>query len=190
MNKVAEALTDYVIRKGMVAEQDREIYIYGFTITAEVGLFALFSLFMTVHLHMFMEGILFFIIFIPLRSYAGGLHLKKYHVCFLLSCLTFSAILLHVKYFQFPIHFLLMILCLFEVVVYALYPVENVNREVNSEENTYFKKKLKMYLLLDIIIAAICVVLNKNSYIMVIAETFFIVVVTMILGKYKSQYRK
>lgn len=39
MRKVAKLLTDYVIKKSMVDEADREVYEYGFVITLEVGLF-------------------------------------------------------------------------------------------------------------------------------------------------------
>ncbi|WP_310602474.1 accessory gene regulator ArgB-like protein [Anaerosporobacter sp.] len=190
MDRIEKVLTDYVIRKGMVDEADREIYEYGFTITAEVGLFALFSLFMALYLHMFAEGILFFIIFVPLRSYGGGLHLEKYHLCYILSCLTFSGILLVVRYSQIPIYFSFITLFLLEAVVYSLYPVENVNREVDKEEDKYFRKKLKWFLVLDIIIAAICVVLRKDKYILLIATTFLMIVITMIMGKYKNRKRE
>lgn len=39
MRKVAKLLTDYVIKKSMVDEADREVYEYGFVITLEVGLY-------------------------------------------------------------------------------------------------------------------------------------------------------
>ena len=35
MRKVAKLLTDYVIKKSMVDEADREVYEYGFVITLE-----------------------------------------------------------------------------------------------------------------------------------------------------------
>lgn len=187
MNKIAKGLTDYVIRKGMVEKQDRSIYEYGFTITIELSLFVIVSLFITLYLHMCAEGILFFVIFAPLRSYAGGLHLEKYHSCFVLSCLTFSGVLIIVRYIRLPIYFSLVAVFLLEIVVYALYPVENINREVDSEENVYFRKKLKKFLFLDILILVVCSALKKDNYIFLIAVTFFVVVMTMILGKYKNR---
>lgn len=186
MKRIAEGLTDYVIQKGMVKEEDRELYEYGFTITIEVGLFVLFSLFVSLYLHMFQEGILFFIIFAPLRSYAGGLHLDKFHSCFILSCLTFSGILLIVRDTHIPMLFSVIGLFILEAAVYVLYPVENINREVDSEENKYFKKKLKIFLVIDLLLALICVVLKIESYVFLITITFFMIVVTMILGKYKN----
>ena len=186
MKRIAEGLTDYVIQNGMVKEEDRELYEYGFMITLEAGLFVLFSLFVSLYLHMFREGILFFLIFAPLRSYAGGLHLDKFHSCFVLSCLTFSGILLIVRYIYIPIQFSFIGLLISEVAVYALYPVENINREVDSKENNFFKGKLNSFLIIDLLIALIFVVLKKECYVFLISTTFFMIVVTMILGKYKN----
>lgn len=50
MRKVAKLLTDYVIKKSMVDEADREVYEYGFVITLEVGLFLVASLFIALKL--------------------------------------------------------------------------------------------------------------------------------------------
>lgn len=186
MKRIAKVLTDYVIQKGMIKEEDRELYEYGFTMTIEVGLFVLSCLFVSLYLHMLMEGILFFLIFAPLRSYAGGLHLDKFHSCFVLSCLTFSGILLIVRYIHIPMLFSFIVLFILEAAVYALYPVENINREVDSEENRFFKKKLKIFLAVDLLLAVICAVLKKECYVFLISMTFFMIVVTMILGKYKN----
>ena len=49
MEKVAKVLADYVIRKGMVDEENRNIYEYGFTVTIEVGLFAYDTIFTYVY---------------------------------------------------------------------------------------------------------------------------------------------
>ena len=139
MRKVAKLLTDYVIKKSMVDEADREVYEYGFVITLEVGLFLVASLFIALKLYMVLEGIFFFVIFSPLRSYAGGLHLEKFWICFVLSCLTYITTLLVVKNLCLHEFVSLIVLFALEVFVYVLYPVENRNREINEEENKCFK---------------------------------------------------
>lgn len=187
MEKVSKTLTDYIIGKGMIEDDDREIYEYGFQIATEVGLFILFCLVTTLHLHMYMEAIMFFIIFVPLRSYAGGLHLEKYHSCLILSCLTFCGVLLIVRYIQVSFYFSFIVLLILEYWVFRLYPVENLNRKVDDEENRYFKKKLVAFLLLDLLIAIACIILHSSSGIFVITVTFTIVMVTMAIGKYKDK---
>lgn len=186
MEKAAKSLTDYVIRKGMIDEADRETYEYGFTITIEVGLFVLFCLFMMLYLHMSAEGIWFLIVFAPLRSYAGGLHLEKFHSCFILSCLTFFGVLVAVKYLQIPIAYSLVSLLFLEILVYMLYPVENINRKVDSEEDRYFRKKLKMFLVIDFMMAILFVACKNSSFLMLETIVFCIVVITMVIGKSKK----
>mgnify|MGYP000759989505 CR=1 FL=1 len=164
MRKVAKLLTDYVIKKSMVDEADREVYEYGFVITLEVGLFLVASLFIALKLDMVLEGIFFFVIFSPLRSYAGGLHLEKFWICFVLSCLTYITTLLVVKNLCLHEFVSLIVLFALEVFVYVLYPVENRNREINEEENKCFKIKLMKYLCLDFFIGIVCTIFEKDSY--------------------------
>lgn len=189
MNKVAKTLAEYVVHKGMVDEADRKIYEYGFNIALEVGLFALASIIIAVCLAMPIEGILFFVIFTPLRSYAGGLHLEKFGSCFILSCLTYSAILLVVRNFKIPIIISFALLVLSEVMVYILYPVENINREVDEDENRYFRKKLIKFLFVDFFIGIVCIIFNRENFLMEMVMIFLLVVLTMLIGKYRNLKR-
>ena len=148
MGKIAERLADYIIQKGTIKEEEREIYEYGFSIAIEVLLCVITCFSISMMLHTFVEGILFFVIFIPLRSYAGGLHLSSYWSCFSLSCLTFFIIMLLGKYLTLPIYIALITFFVLEIVIYNLYPVENVNREIDADEDNEFRKRLKQFLIM------------------------------------------
>ncbi len=91
------------------------------------------------------------------------------------------------RYIRIPTYFSLIAFFLLEMSVYAFYPVENINREVDKEEDTYFRKKLKLFLIFDMFIVLVCAALKKDRYILVIVATFLMVAVTMILGKYKNK---
>ena len=170
MRKVAKLLTDYVIKKSMVDEADREVYEYGFVITLEVGLFLVASLFIALKLDMVLEGIFFFVIFSPLRSYAGGLHLEKFWICFVLSCLTYITTLLVVKNLCLHEFVSLIVLFALEVFVYVLYPVEK-------------------YLCLDFFIGIVCTIFEKDSYFLELNIIFLIVVITMLIGKCRNHLK-
>lgn len=187
MAKLYKGLADYIIRKGVAEESDREMYEYAFEIAAEMGLFAVACIVIALYLQMFWEGILFFVLFIPLRSYAGGLHMESYTSCFCMSCLAFSGVLLAARYIEIPGWCLIIALLLLEIVVYRLYPVENANRAVDEEENAFFKKKLRGFLFLDFAIAAICLILKNEKYLLVVTATFMLIVLTMIAGKCKNR---
>lgn len=183
MDKIAKGLTDYVIHNGVVKEEERELYEFGFLIALEMALSMIICFFIAFVLHMVLEGILFFIIFIPLRSYAGGLHLEKYSCCLALSCIIFSFVLLIAKFGEFSACGLFAILLGLELLVYFLYPVENINRQVEAEENVYFKRKLKLFLVIDILLALWCVLTRNEQSLALITMTIFMITATMIVGK-------
>ena len=164
MEKISKKLADYVIQNGTIEEEEREIYEYGFSIATEMLLCILVCFSTSMILHTFVEGILFFAIFIPLRSYAGGLHLNNYWSCFSLSCLTFFIIMMLGKYLEFPIHIALIIFFLLEIVVYNLYPVENINRIVDADEDKQFKKRLKQFLIMDGTLAIVFAIVGWSKY--------------------------
>lgn len=180
-------LADYVIQKGMIGEDERNIYEYAFQVFFEIGLCILISSIIAGILGMMMEGVLFFIIFIPLRSYAGGLHLESYCSCLCLSCLTFSVILLICKawYIEAGISFFILLILILGS--WMMYPVENANRKVDIEENIYFEKRLRKFLHFDLLIAIICLLANKDRYLLLCMVTFFMVDITMIIGKIKNK---
>lgn len=94
MNKIAQRLVEYVIHKGAIKKEESAEYVYGFTVALEMCLSLIVSFIIAYKLHMIVEGIFFFAVFIPIRSYAGGLHFKQYYLCLILSCLTFSTVML------------------------------------------------------------------------------------------------
>lgn len=187
MCKISKFLADYVIQKGTVKEDEREMYEYGFQIAIEAALCVVTCLGISLILHTIPEGILFFVIFVPLRSYAGGLHLNNYWSCFSLSCLTFFAIMISGKYLMISIYLALVIVLFLELAVYKMYPVENINRVVDIDEDKQFKKRLQLFLLIDGIIAIICTIFGWRTYMQTIALTFFMVTITMAIGKLKNQ---
>lgn len=187
MEKIAKRLADYVIQKGTIEEDEREIYEYGFFIATEMLLCVLVCFSISMILNTLVEGILFFVIFIPLRSYAGGLHLSNYWSCFSLSCLTFFIIMMLGKYFEFPIYIALIIFFLLEIVVYNLYPVENINRIVDADEDKQFKKRLKQFLIMDGTLAIVFAVVGWSKYLQTFMFTLAMIVVTMVVGKGKNK---
>ena len=91
------------------------------------------------------------------------------------------------KYLDFSIYILLTVFFLSEIVVCSLYPVENMNRTVDVEEDKQFKKRLKQFLIIDGIMAIIFAVLGWSKYLHTITMTLVMIAVTMAIGKYKNR---
>ncbi len=186
MQRASKFLADYVTRKGMVKDEDREIYEYGFLLLLELRIFALFCILIMVCLQMYVGGIMFFVVFAPLRVYAGGLHLGRYWQCLVLSCLTFLTVMLIGKYIYIPAYLSAIALIVLEILVYLAYPVENVNRKVDECENRYFKIRLGRFLGFDFVLGLLCVLTDRSDYLLQIVVVFIVVVITMFMGKCKN----
>lgn len=183
MDRVARILADYVMQKGVAKEEEWELYTYGFLVALETGTSFVLALLISIGFHMVSEGLLFFVVFIPLRSYAGGLHMKKYSHCLMLSLMAFSLVLLFVKMVDIPVAFAFLAIIVLQVIVYSLYPVENANRTVDEEENVFFHRKLKKFLCLHLVLALVLGLLSLGKYVLVIFATYVLVVVTMCVAK-------
>lgn len=97
MEHLSIVLTNYIFKKGIIDEKSYEIYQYGFQCFLEVSASTICSIMIALLLHMFPECLFFFLLFIPMRSFSGGLHLKTYFSCFIGSCLILTCTLLIVK---------------------------------------------------------------------------------------------
>lgn len=98
MEKIADKLTQLLIRENVIEDSMAEIYRYGLIRMLEIGAAVSTGLAICLGMGMVQEGILFFAFFAPLRSYLGGVHLKKYWQCYLASCMSLIIVLLITKY--------------------------------------------------------------------------------------------
>ena len=71
MERLAIKFTDYLIHKGVILQENRNIYQFGFQVGFEVVLNTVISILIAIICKMEVECIVFFLVFIPLRSYAG-----------------------------------------------------------------------------------------------------------------------
>ena len=103
MKYLSEKITDYVIKTGAASEESYAIYQYGFQIGLEMVSCFLTCFCIAIWLHMIPEFVVFTIVFMLLRTYAGGLHLNRFGACFLCSVSVQTLILVINSKFTFPV---------------------------------------------------------------------------------------
>ena len=192
MNFLSKKLTEYILEKGIIEKYNYEIYQYGFQIFLELSLNILCSIIIAVILDMKIECIFFFLFFIPLRSYNGGLHIDRYLSCFLLSCTTLALTLLIVKHFTLDPIFSYLLYAISVFIIIITGPINHPNREVNSEENIRFKAKSNITLALGFIISITFLLLSNHRYLFLEALVYALVSSTLLIGrlKYVQKYKK
>lgn len=183
MERLSIAITNYILKKEVISKEDYEIYLYGFQSFLELFLNLLCSLCIAAFLNMEVECLLFFLLFIPLRSFNGGLHLKSYYSCLIFSCATMTVILLIVKYYSLkaPVSFLLYFV--FMVLIKLTGAVDHPNRPVDTDENQTFTQKTDRTLFISFLVALGFLFLNLENYIFLEALIYLLVFSTLILSK-------
>lgn len=188
MERAVDKIMQYIDEAYTLEESDKEVLRFGIQAAMELTLNLLISIFILYRLHMMWEGLLFFAIFIPIRTLAGGYHSDTYLRCLLFSVLTLTGILVASNYMELPTGLLLVVILLLEGAVGRIAPVVNADRPVSKREYGIFKRRLKIVLLIDGIFSIFLWRMQCDKAVNIIASSLMLIVVTLILGriKYKS----
>ena len=183
MEYISKRLTDYILNKGVIEEKDYDIYNYGFVCFLEVTVSTFTSIIIALFLGMLRPCLFFFLLFIPMRSFGGGLHLNSYLACYFASCLILTLSLLAIKYFTLPSCISFLIYHFFASVIVIAGPVDHPNRAVDSCENLRFKKKTNITIFFSTVISVLLLFYKNNSYLMLEAIVFAFLGITALAGK-------
>lgn len=94
---VAECITQKLLESSVIEEGDRELYCYGFFLLITHTLFFLVTIVAGLLAGIPCESVLFYIIFILLRTYAGGVHAKTETACTILTTLALTVSVFGIK---------------------------------------------------------------------------------------------
>ena len=183
MEYLAKKLTNYIFEKGIITEDGIEIYQYGFQCFLELSASTICSIIIALLLGMLPECLFFFLLFIPIRSFGGGLHMKTYFACFIGSCLILTSTLLAVKYLTMPIPISFFLYLFAAILVLLIGPVDHPNREVDAQENRTFIKRTYFSMLISLLLALFFVFTQNTRYMFLQAIVFLFISVTSLTGR-------
>lgn len=181
MEYLSHKLTDYILKKEIIKQDSYDIYQYGFQCFLEISVSTICSIVIALLLHMLPECL--FLLFIPMRSFSGGLHLKTYFSCFLASIIVLISTLLAVKYIAVPIIVSLILYIFFAILILVIGPVDHPNREVDSHDNHIFKLKTYLTVLFSLLTAIIFSVIGNAKYMFLQAVIFIFIGITALIGR-------
>ncbi len=173
MKKISKEIALLLKEKKYFDESMIDVYVYGIQMLFEVMISLIASIIICLTLKMPVEGLIFFIIFIPLRSYLGGIHMKTFIGCFICSCLTLLIILLLVK-FVFPA-FIISLILFIASTLYILY--EAYIYKKTNPKNRYFSR-ICFIIIICIILYLFFAFLNLCQYTFLITCTFILIAIS------------
>lgn len=185
--KAAHKLVGFLFRRGVIVEKEQAIYSYLLQLWLEKFFAVSTVLLLAMTLHMLPESLVFFLVFIPLRSYAGGLHLETYAACYAGSVLSFSGVLLAVRewgaFCPAACSAVLGLVCL--AGIRLLSPVESGKRLISEKQRRQFARNLNIVLALLAASQLLLAVLDGRRYGFLLAVTEALQLLFLAAGKWK-----
>lgn len=182
MKCLAEKITDYIVRIGVISEKSYAIYQYGFQIGLEMLSCFLACLGIAIYLHMTLQFWVFTCVFMLLRSYAGGLHLNSYLGCFICSILVQTFVLLIDSQYTLILPISWGIILISSILILKNSPVENINRELDKKEKWHCKKITKKIIAGIVICVCGCTAIQLTRIVSLVALTVLSVLIFQYMG--------
>ena len=142
INNLSARLTDKLLTKGSITEDERELYIYGFFILLSHLMYLVLACIFGLLFECFIESIAFYVAFQFMRRYAGGYHAATETRCEILSTLSIVAsigIIKLSKIYDFKT-ILLFITIASMVLIFFLCPLDTPEKPLSEKEFKYFRK--------------------------------------------------
>lgn len=165
ISKAADKFLDNQIKKNYITESDRELYLYGYQLLlleiVNVSVLIIIGLLFQCLIYM----ALFAVVYIPLRSYAGG-----YHASTPIGCAIFSAILelviavtLRFSLYNFLLPGTFALTFVAQIIIWLHAPIEAVRKPLGDGQKQKFRKITRTILLIEAAVLLVLCIKNHHS---------------------------
>lgn len=142
INKLSSLISSKFVEHNIISKNVKDVYMYGIEITISSIIGFVITCLIGLLFRMLMQTMLFYVIFILLRSMTGGYHAKTYLKCnFIFSIITLFIVTFSKAAYEMQISFgILTLLFLPSIAIFIwIAPVENVNKPIKAEKRVYWK---------------------------------------------------
>lgn len=188
LKKISLFLTEILIVKQIINEDEKKRYTYGFELCFSTIISLISILMISILKKDFFFGILFLFIFMPLRMTANGYHAKTFSCCFLLTNSVFIIylLLLNIYKYNLALNVTWVVLIASIICICLLAPVVHPNHKLSDTK----KKQNRFYALTILGIDLLIVVFfafQKHYKISYAISITIIIVASMMIIKNKQK---
>ena len=137
--KISVRLADRLFNHGVIAAENKDIYVYGFQLLISFLFSTSLVLLIGAVLGKIAETIAFLIVYILLRSFSGGYHANSYAVCTIVTMSVYLIVVLMTSLVNVSlVAYLSLFLC--GIILLALMaPVRHPNKKISSKDAIKYK---------------------------------------------------
>lgn len=182
IGSVANNITNYLICKKVIKDDDREIYQYGFEQVFSSLLNIATMLLLGIILGKIYQSLVLILSFMALRSYSGGYHANTPLQCYLLTVMSISAALSIMKFITIDRFICLGLLVLSSVVILLLSPIGTKNKPLDEIEKIIYRKKTIIVWSVETCVAIVFIILDITEIHIAITLAQVIISIALIFG--------
>lgn len=146
---ISGSIASFCLKKGVIETEDYEIYEYGIWLMLAMLANIATILFIGLVMGMIGSSLVFLIVYIPLRRYAGGYHAGSAIRCYADSVLCVILLFTAMRHFYFPMLWGVVIAVLLGISIVCLCPVEDYNKPLDQTQKKVYKKRAVVIYLLE-----------------------------------------
>lgn len=173
-----------LVEKQIISRHEEDIYLYGLKSFFLIWVNFITALLIEFFTRRLIETIVFFIFFIPLRSYAGGYHTKNKFTCYCCSnFMLFSIICMPSIIQSYDVFwFIESLFIISNILIYKLAPLPNYNRTFDEMEHKVFRFRTRGILFVELIFILLLYILQQSYWIILTMFASITVAVLLILN--------
>lgn len=186
---ISERIINYAVGIQALEQEKTEEYVYGLEITLSVLASYLSVLIIGFLLGMGWESVVFLVLFISIRRFAGGFHFSSQIACYTFTCLVSTAVLLTIKYVPVHAGVCAVIMIVSSLILLIFSPVPAFEKPLDAVEKVVYGRVARIIvILIDGIYLVVC--LAHQAYLAkTISITVCMVAISLILGKVKQKLK-
>ena len=191
ISAIADRISEEMLHEGLILEEDRELYQYGFFLLISRGIFFVIAGIAGALVGNLWDSIFFYILFSFLRGYAGGLHADREAVC--LFSTTASLFLAAKIIFCLRRGNYVILSCGVLVVCSALVlliaPLDSDSKPLGESEMRHYRKITRHLILLMNLSSFVWLMAGYPQFLFIICVVTGVEAVLLILGKAKRRWQ-
>lgn len=186
--QASEHIAKKLVEKNTISSENKPIYQYGIQQGLTIGLNIFTTFAIGLIFQMIIESFLFLAVYIPLRSFAGGVHAKTANRCYVYSTIMIIAALLVIKFFPFGIFIGSCLSLISGTIIFLLAPVETANKKLDELEKQVYKKRARIIFIIELVIQFLIALTSWNNGLMCFSLAFVSLSLVMLAGIIKNKY--
>lgn len=184
--KISEEIAQSLADNGKVQPENQELCRYGIQQIFSILLNLLTTMIIGLGFGMLWQSVLFLLVYIPLRSYAGGYHAETPFRCYLFSVGMIIAVLAVLKYVSDGDWVYGISAVGSGCILWIFAPVEDRNKPLDALEQCVYRKRTRLLLCVTVGILFLLMVLRLSQAWHCIALSMLTLSVVLLAGKRKN----